>query len=307
MYQQVLYRMRAEAAGLRHIRPLLYGLLLALLFQPLQGQAPTKQEKKALEKKLEGTRITAKIDLPLLRSMVVYPNGEMDARIYREKLSKFPVSVHRFETATLRDISIKDDRLEVSINAGGLPRANRNVLKWTDPYKAGTRIRIEFGRKLRSQDMDPGVVVTALANIMEIEGFDVAAVRPVQAQVEQGSAPPATLALPTVRLQAIEVQPPRLAQGQTIQLIMWIDVKGMIGANRIEVAEELQIFFNGRPLLDPPRIQTEAWGNGNHSITRKFTIPATTEAGIYTFAATVRSGAGSASKEAVFVVTGSNK
>ena len=281
-------------------------LLSALLLQPVQAQEPTKQQKKALKKRLEGSQIKAKIDLPLLRSMVVYPNGELDVRIYREKLSKFPVSIHRFETALLRDISVKEKRIEISINVGGLPRTNRNVLKWTDPYKAGTRIKIEFGRKLTPQDMDPLVVVAALKNVVEIDGWAATALPPTQGPARASSGPATTLALPEVGLQGIEIQPPKLRAGQTITLIMRIEVKGMVGANRIEVAEERQLFFDGRPLFAKPRVQTQAWGNGIHTTNFEFALPASAQPGIYTFQAAVRSGAGIAGKEAVFVVTPSN-
>ena len=308
METRLTHAMRAAAGRRRQPALLLRSLLLGLLLQPLQAQVPvqppTKQEKKALAKQLEGARIKAKIDLPLLRGMVVYPNGELDARIYREKLSKFPVSIHRYETALLRQIAIKKNTIEVLLNVGGLPRANRNVLKWTDPYKAGSRIKIEFGRELTSQDMRPEVVVTALANVLEIDGFPAPAAQPARPPAAQ---PPATLALPEVSLQGIEIQPPKLDAGETILLIMRIEVKGMIGANRIEVAEDRQLFLDGRALFAAPRSQTEAWGNGIHTTKLEFRVPASAKAGIYTFRATVRSGAGSASRDAVFVVTNNGR
>ena len=114
------------------------------------------------------------------------------------------------------------------------------------------------------------------------------------------------MAVPEVSLQGIEVQPPKVAAGETILLIMRIGVKGMIGENRIEVAEERKLFFDGRPLFQAPHVVKEARGNGIHTRSRKFTIPASAPPGVYTFEATVRSGAGVESKEAVFVVTPSN-
>ncbi len=296
-------RARAGRAALKQALSVLCCLLSGLLLQPVHAQEPTKQQKKALEKRLEGSQIKAKIDLPLVKGMVVYPNGELDARIYREKLSNFPVSIHRFETALLRDVLVKDKRIEVKLNAGGLRGHSRNVLKWTDPYKAGTTIKIEFGRKLTSQDLDPAIVVSALRSIVEIDGFSAAAVQPAQNPAVQLPAPATTFAVPEVSLQGIEVQPPKVAPGETVGLIMLIGVKGMVGENRIEVAEERQVFLDGRPLLSAPRVETAAWGNGTHTRSREFAIPAAAPPGVYTFKATVRSGAGVDSKEAVFVVT----
>ena len=238
--------------------------------------------------------------------MVVYPNGELDARIYRKKLTGRGVSVHRFETARLRDVLVKDKRIEVKINYGGLGGrvGGRGPTGSSSDYsKLGTTIRIEFGRKLTSQDLDPAIVVSALRSIIEIDGFSAPAVQPAQDPAVQPPAPATTFAVPEVSLQGIEVQPPKVAPGETVRLIMLIGVKGMVGENRIEVAEERQVFLDGRPLFSAPRVETAAWGNGTHTRSREFAIPAAAPPGVYTFKATVRSGAGVDSKEAVFVVT----
>ena len=133
-------------------------------------------------------------------------------------------------------------------------------------------------------------------------GVTTAAVPAPQGAAVPSPGPPTTLAIPEVSLQGIEVQPPKVAPGETISLIMRIDVEGMIGENRIEVSEERQLYLDDRPLLSMPRVDKAAWGNGIHTRNRKFAIPGSAPPGVYTFKGTVRSGAGVDSKEAVFVV-----
>jgi hypothetical protein len=276
-------------------------LVLTLAFAAAAAaQSPTGAQKKALEQAFKNAPFTALIDLPIVNSMVVFPSGDIDAEVYREKL-KFPPSIRKGERATIRTIEVDGDSIEVIIHRGGMMSfLNRNHYKniaW-DAYQVGSRIKIAFGRRLTASDVTPTVVARALSGVLAIDAHPVA----VQA-AKTGLPPAAPPEAPAAELVAVEVQPSRARPGETVQLIIRVRVGGLAPGRRMEIVEERQLLFDGRPLFSTPRRAAESWANGLHTMTLAFPLPGQAPAGAYTFAGTVRTPLGVETREAIFVVS----
>ncbi|MGE3843371.1 MAG: hypothetical protein AB7I50_17510 [Vicinamibacterales bacterium] len=264
------------------------------------AQVSVDDQRKALEQALKNATFTALIDLPIVKSMVVFPSGDLDVKVYREKL-KFPPSIQKGERATIRKVEVEKDRIAVLVHNGGMSSfLNRNHYKnvaW-DAYRVGSRIEIPFGRRLTAADLTPEALARTLAGVMTIDAFPVRAQAPAPAPVP---ARPAERTL--VELIAVEVQPARARPGDELALTIRVRIGGLASGRTLEIVEERQLSFNGRPLFSTPRRAVESWGNGLHIMTYRFPLPDGAPDGVYTFTGSIRSPLGADSREALFTVS----
>ena len=137
---------------------------------------------KDLNQLFKDKTITAKIDLPLIRSVYVTPEGQIDQERYQKRLLKQPPSILQGQTAKLTKIEVKNDVVHVFINRGGVPgfAMGRGSKMLTSRTKAGSRIEIEFGRKVRAEDLTQDMLLNAVSKVISIEGFtsQAVAIRP---------------------------------------------------------------------------------------------------------------------------------
>jgi hypothetical protein len=97
-------------------------VLMSLLISCAAGPPPMRPGKTVPEGELVGRLVTAKIDLPLYRGMLVYGNGEIDFGLYRSKLEVFGPSIRRYERARITKVEQDDNRIEIRLNKGGYNR-----------------------------------------------------------------------------------------------------------------------------------------------------------------------------------------
>ncbi len=101
-----------------------------------------------------------------------------------------------------------------------------------------------------------------------------------------GESPGVSIA--TLRLITARVLPTVFKPGMGVQLNVSFEVAGMAATELLEVVEERQLFFEGRPLFSAPRAGTSRWGNGSHATTLEFRFPDSAAPGIYVFLVTLR-------------------
>lgn len=254
--------------------------------------------------------ITAKIDLPLIRSVYVTPQGNVDQERYRKRLLKRPPSILQGEAAKLTKIIVKKDVVHVLINRGGVPGFSMGPGSKVigNKKKVGSRIEIEFGRKVEPQDLTQEMLLTAVSSVIAIEGF--------QAPVEQArpdevfdtttpvtSGPVETPAADiAVALLSAEVQPLKLRPGQQVSLMTVLEVSGLASGDELDVTLTRQLLFDGQPLFSEPRVARERWGNGRHTSTFNFDLPQAAAPGVYTYVTRITQPTETEEKETLFVI-----
>ena len=292
--------------------------IVCLLAASLSGQGarPTKPQIEEINRQFKDRLITAKMDLPIVRSVYVTPSGEYDEARYRERLAMQPPSIPRDDTATLTKIEVEKDTIHVLINRGGMRPPHGKVLAVFGGRKArGARIEIEFHRPVSAADLTPETIVRAVSRIITIQGMDasVAMARPDELLAPVATSAPAAAsgitatasapASPDLQVFSAEVKPMRLRAGETLDLVVHYEVRGLAGNAQVAVIEERQLVFDGQPLFTQPVSETLQRGNGRHASSFAFKVPATAKPGIYTFTVTVRAAKTTAAKEALFQIT----
>lgn len=267
------------------------------------GPPPMRPGKMVPEGQLVGRLLTAKIDLPLYRGMLVYGNGEIDFGVYRTKLEALGPSIRRYERARITKVKPKGTQLRISLNSGGwnLGLNPKGQLRWLRPEQRnnqGTLIFIDYGRPPTSDDAHPERVAHALRDVLEIEGIGIgAAAAPISL-----SEPVSPSVLPGVKLLSIEVRPSRVMMGQPLDLAVHFEVEGASTENPLSLTINRQVYQGEKPLFSAPRTQQGYWAAGIHSTHFTLTVPSTTAPGVYRFIASVSHGGKEESREALFEV-----
>jgi hypothetical protein len=308
-----------------------------------QNGPPSKAQIEDINRRFKDRTVTAKIDLPIVRSVYVTPDGEYDRERYADRLASQPPSIPRDDTARLTKIEVDGDKVNVNINGGGMPKPRGSaVMVFGGRKSRGSRIEIEFGRKVTSADLTPEMIVRAVSRIITIEGMDasVALARPDELLGPVAAtpaatavpAPPASGPKPTashpavapaaqpaktapsaavgatapsrviVEVVSAEVTPTRLRAGDKLALTVHYDVSGLPPRTEASIVEQRQLMFDGKPLFTRALSQTVHRPNGRHSSTFDFNVPGAAKPGVYVFTVTVRAGDVSATKEALFQI-----
>jgi hypothetical protein len=253
------------------------------------------------EGELVGRVITAKIDLPLYRGMLVYANGEIDFGVYRSKLEVFGPSIMRYERGRITKVEQDSNRIEISLNKGGNVRGwgPAGIPRWKTRGQLnaeGALLLIDYGRLITSEDMKPERVAYALRDVLEIEGIGVTSAP----EDRTASVTPAVLA--SIKLLSVEARPSRVAPGQTLDLAVHFEVEGASTENPLGLIISRQIYEDEKPLFSSPRTQQGHWAAGIHSAHFSMTVPANTRPGFYRFKATVSHSGEEEWREALFEV-----
>ncbi len=284
-------------------------VVAAVLMAPVIAQAgkggALKQQVAALQAEFVGKQIVAKIDLPVVRSLYVFPNGDFDEQRYYKRVKKFPPRLVRGDRAELRKLVVEKDRIALCINRCGLPKmAVSGGTKYiSGGKKAGARIEIEFGRPVTADDLRTEVVLAAVANVIDIEGVSFAPAAPTTATQTASGAAWNSGAQPVAELLSAEVEPTEVRPGETVALIAHFEVSGVV-EGELPVTLVRQLSLDDAPLLSPAHSETGSWANGRHSSRMEMPVPASAGAGVYSFEITLRGGAVEERKTALFVVSG---
>jgi len=262
-----------------------------------------------LNKLFKGKTITAKMDLPLIRSVYVTPEGSIDQARYRKRLVKQDPSILLGETAELRKIKVKSDVVHVLINGGGMSgfTMGPGSKLLTSRKKAGSRIEIEFDRKLTMQDLTQEMLLKAVSKVISIQGFEAVAVDARPDETFSLDSPPKTTPAPVasqlhVSILAAEVEPLKPRPGQTISLITSFEISGLASGQTRSIAIGRQLIFQGKPLFSNELVNRGSYGNGHHKATFQMTLPTSASPGVYTYITQIREPQNSEQKETLFVI-----
>ncbi len=157
-------------------------LLGIFLLAGLQAEAETSSAaKNDLAKLLLGKDVKALLDMPAYKDgidLYVDPKGNkrLDERgIDLKELSKFlkekGVGVERDEWATITDVKIDSDRVEIHLGGGGEGRgASKHAAKTGAGYKraGGTRINFRYGHDLEDADLKAAAFLPILGRVLDI-------------------------------------------------------------------------------------------------------------------------------------------
>jgi len=248
---------------------------------------------------LVGRVVTAKIDLPLRRAMLVYGNGEIDFGVYRTKLEALGPSIRRYERARITKAKRSGNQLELSLNSGGWWGGTKNSLRWKLPQQLnaeGALIVVDYGHPPTPDEARPERVAYALRDVLEIEGVGApAAARPL-------SEPMAPAVATGVTLLSVEAQPSRVPRGQPLNLTVHFEVTGATTGQPLSLIINRQLYQGETPLFSAPRTQQGHWAAGVHSAEFTLTVPAATTPGLYRFKAWLGHDGKEESREALFEV-----
>jgi hypothetical protein len=240
---------------------------------------------------LDKQQVTARMDLPVVRSLYVDLDGRFDEKRYYERIRKFPARLLRGDRAEITRVEIERDRVGICLNRCGLPgfAVGRTTRGGSGGKKTGARIEVELGGRSPSS-VRAEEVLAALANVVELPS-----------SILPPSAPATTASpvQPTAELLSAEAAPTTISPGAPIELVAHFEV----GGAQTPVTLERQLLREGSPLLDEPRTTTESFAPGRHSSRMKLTVPASADPGVYTLRVTLRAAGTEATREALFVVT----
>ena len=198
---------------------------------------------------LVGRVVTAKIDLPLRRAMLVYGNGEIDFGVYRTKLEALGPSIRRYERARITKAKRSGNQLELSLNSGGWWGGTKNSLRWKLPQQLnaeGALIVVDYGHPPTPDEARPERVAYALRDVLEIEGVGApAAARPL-------SEPMAPAVATGVTLLSVEAQPSRVPRGQPLNLTVHFEVTGATTGQPLSLIINRQLYQGETPLFSAP-------------------------------------------------------
>lgn len=250
---------------------------------------------------LEGRAVTAKIDLPLHKGMLVYGNGEIDFAVYRVKLESLGSSIRRYERARITQVKKKGDQLQIRLNSGGRTPglAGRKELRWILPEQMnsqGTTILVDYGRPPTEADMQPASVARVLRDVLEIDGVS------APPAVASSAAPATPDPPPGARILSVEARPSRVARGKELDLAVHFEVKGASTGQPLGVTISRQLYRGEETLFSAPRTQQGHWAAGVHSAHFAFTVPSSAGAGFYRFKAWVSHNGNEEAVEALFEV-----
>jgi hypothetical protein len=284
-------------------------LLIAFAFpttaaagSPAQSDC-TDAQKKELERYLVGRTITAKIDLPVVNypGLWVYWNGQYDVESYAESLEFAPAAVLQGESARIDSLRITGSWIGVNVNGNGMHPVNNQQAKLSsmsreELFRRGSQVAVTFGRDLTESDCRIESVLRALSGVMDVAGTGADDPEPDlpgtligpsgTGGAVGGESPGVSIA--TLRLITARVLPTVFKPGTGVQLNVSFEVAGLAANELLEVVEERQLFFEGRPLFSAPRSGTSRWGNGSQATTLEFRFPDSAAPGIYIFLVTLR-------------------
>jgi hypothetical protein len=171
-------------------------LPLSFLTHPTQLIAATgAQATGALSKALLGKDVKALLDMPAYKDgldLYVYPKSEkrldergLDLKELAKYLKDKGVGVERDEWATITDVKIDSDRVEIHLGGGGEGRgASKNAEKKGAGFKraGGSRINFRYGRDLTDLDIQLDAFMPLLARVLDTgkirDKIDVAGLSP---------------------------------------------------------------------------------------------------------------------------------
>jgi hypothetical protein len=152
-------------------------LALAMLHAAAETTAAAKRD---LSKLLLGKDVKALLDMPAYKDGVdlyVSPKGNKrldDRGIDLKELAKFlkekGVGVERDEWATVTDVKVDSDRIEIHLGGGGEGGgASKQAAKKGAGYKraGGTRINFRYGRDLTDADLQPAAFLPILGRVLD--------------------------------------------------------------------------------------------------------------------------------------------
>lgn len=289
-----------------------FAMLLGMGCAWIRASDPAEDQAEAMNRVFAGKTVTAKMDLPLIRSVYVTPEGEIDQKRYRKRLLKQPPSILQGETAELKKIALKKDTLHLLINNGGVPgfAMGRSSSMLSSRKKAGSRIEIEFNRQVMPSDLTKEKILHAVRKVISIEGFDtpVAQVRPdevfdtsTSASVPTAQPNPVAPSL-QVHLLGAEVQPLKPRPGQQIVLNSMLEIIGGQSGQRVSVTLTRQLYFEHKPLFSEALTSTAQWSPGRHTATFSMNLPRTAEPGVYTYVTQIIEPVRTEPKQTLFVI-----
>jgi hypothetical protein len=160
--------------------------LLGLLLVSLHGRetqllaSTNDPAKAALSKVLLGKDVKALLDLPAYKDgLDLYVNSKdykrldergVDLKELAKYLKEKGVGVERDEWATITDVKVDSDRVEIHLGGGGEGRgASKNAEKKGTGFKraGGSRINFRYGRDLSDRDLQLDAFLTLLGRVVD--------------------------------------------------------------------------------------------------------------------------------------------
>ena len=280
-------------------------LMLAISAPFAAADAGFKKALKELRSHFDGKSFVARAPLPISGGsrLPVSPDGTVDREIYLRQLA-YSQLFSAGESGASIYFGAKPDKGRLLV--GLVPHEKK--------YNYGL-LSIEFGRPLAVDDLRPEVVVRAISRLVEIEGepqpddFDAAAIRSLVELAEGSSptapiasaAPPSPLKPLIVSLLAAEVEPSRLAPGETLHLRTVFELEGGPGSS-VAVRTQYQILKNGQPVHAEPIRRSSDLPLGRQTISSELPIPTDAPDGVYTVTFRASWEGGEAEKSAIFIV-----
>ncbi len=167
-------------------KKLIYAVVISSVFVFLlsggkQTFASTGKEAKAqLNKLLLGKDVKALLDMPAYKDgLDLYSSPNTDKRLDDrgldlKELSKYlkdkGVGVERDEWATITDVKIDSDRIEIHLDGGGEGRgASKNANKKGAGFKraGGSRINFRYGRDLTDADIQQDTFLAVMGRVLD--------------------------------------------------------------------------------------------------------------------------------------------
>lgn len=263
---------------------------LALLLSGCAAPPPQPDPRTIPPDQLTGRIVTAKIDLPLRRGMLITSDGAIDFAVYRDKMSALGPSIRRFEQARINGMESEGNRLGIRLNGSGRGDIfHKGHLRWVQPSELnslGATVFIEFPHPPDAADMRPENIAYILRDVLDIQGVNLGpAATADTAKPTLSSAPE-----PEASLVSVEVEPNRVAPGESLDLIVHFEVKGATSQAPLNISIERQLYLGSTPLFSAPQVQQGFWASGIHTAHYELVVPQSTASGLYRFEAGLRVG-----------------
>jgi len=281
-------------------------VLISVFFSCAPKPPSMRQGATIAPNQLKGRVVTAKIDLPLRKGMVVYGNGEIDFGVYRDKLEVFGPSIRRYERARITKVAQNDHQIEISLNKGGHNRGwgPKGPPRWKTRQQLnaeGALLFIDYRRPITSEDFRPEKVAHALRDVLEISGI------PTAGHASTHPLQPRSQVQAEATLLSVEARPSRVIKGAPLDLSVHFEIKGGTNENPLALVIHRQVYQGETPLFSPPRTQQGNWSAGVHSAHFTLNVPGNAQPGVYRFKAWLsRAGEEEDAREVLFEVLSEN-
>lgn len=275
--------------------PLLLALVFALIL--ISGSAIHGDAADDLRDLLVGRTAVFKMEMPLIKGVVVSPDGQLDEKLYYKRIKKHRPVFTPGERAEITRVVVEDSELKICFNNCGIKFLGPGSRVMGKLDKHGSALIVAFPGPVTVAAADPALIVPVLEAVATVEGLDLARIEGSEARTREPQ--PKSVAA-TLELLSVTAEPAEVRPGETVRLVLQFELLGAgLGT---PVTEERQIYRDDVALLDAPVSSTELFVDGRKRTQLEFQIPSDAAAGAYAVEGVVRGAGVEKSGRAVFLV-----